>query len=144
MQQISQIICMVYLSFLSWTDIKYRKIPVWSLAVGIVGAVLSHFGEKSTDWYLVVLGLTTGLVFIGISKVTRENFGYGDSILILALGIFLGFWNVLSLLCIAFFLAAIYSIFLLIRCRCSRKKSFPFIPFLAIGYLGGSILGSFS
>ena len=85
--------------------------------------------------------MAVGIFFLLLSKVTRESFGYGDSILILLIGGLTGLWNLLSLLMIAFSTAALFSIFMLIRKHFSRKSSFPFVPSLTIAYIGGVLLG---
>ena len=82
-----------------------------------------------------------GTVFLAVSKVTEEAFGYGDSVLILIMGGFLGFWDILALLTGAFILAAAFSLILLIRSRFQRKDTFPFVPFLTAAYLGGMAFG---
>lgn len=86
-------------------------------------------------------GGAVGAVFLGISKITEESFGYGDSILILIMGCFIGFWDILTLLMAAFMMAAVFSLVLLIRGRFRRKDSFPFVPFLTAAYIGGMAFG---
>lgn len=71
-----------------------------------------------------------------LSKWTREGLGYGDSWMILILGISLGLWDILLLLSIALICSGILAIMLLIRGKWSRKVSFPFVPFLMLGYVG--------
>lgn len=84
-----------------------------------------------------------GIVFLLISRVSGESFGYGDSILILIIGIFLGFWNLMYLLLGAFSMAAVFSAVMMIKHRFNRKSSFPFVPFLAAAYLGGMFIGTY-
>lgn len=48
--------------------------------------------------------MTVGILFLLISKVTEEGFGYGDSLAILILGIYLGFWGLIGVLSGAFLL----------------------------------------
>lgn len=143
MYEIKHIVCILYLFLLSLIDIKKRKIPIWGLIIGVAMSVLFQCITRDKDFILIVSGAMTGIIFIVVSRVTNEKFGYGDSILILALGIFLGFWNILYLLFIAFLLAAVYSIFLLSVYHRGKKESFPFVPFLAMGYVGGMMLGNF-
>ena len=81
------------------------------------------------------------LYFFRISKMTRESFGYGDSLLILLLGVAVGFWNLISLLAIAFFLSAVVSAAALVFGKFHRKTTVPFVPFLGIGYFFVRVLG---
>lgn len=74
--------------------------------------------------------------FLMLSKWTREGLGYGDSWMILILGISLGLWDILLLLSIALTCSGILAGILLIKGKWSKKVSFPFIPFLMVGYVG--------
>ena len=82
-------------------------------------------------------------LFFIISRSTGEAFGYGDSILILVMGSFLGFWNILSVLTAAFLLAAVFSAVMMASRGFTRKSAFPFVPFLTAAYLGGILIGGF-
>lgn len=90
---------------------------------------------------MMVAGGLCGGVFLFLSWFTQESFGYGDSILILILGILSGGWNLLWILFAAFLIASVYGGIMIARKKYTRKKSFPFIPFLTIAYLGGMIGG---
>ena len=83
----------------------------------------------------------SGGVFLFLSWFTQESFGYGDSILILILGILSGGWNLLWILFAAFLIASVYGGIMIARKKYTRKNSFPFIPFLTVAYLGGMIGG---
>ena len=147
------LIFILYLILLSFFDIRSRQLPV-SLLFSIVPFIIFYHvvGTKISTAFsfltpctlslpLIVAGILVGIFFLFLSKVTHEAFGYGDSILILLLGSILGLWNLLSLLIIAFSLAASFSIFMLILKRFSRKSAFPFVPFLTVAYIGGVLLG---
>ncbi len=81
-----------YLCVVSVWDIRKREIPLWLIAVGgLLAAGLGFFSEKHSIM-LMIAGALVGMVFVGISKVTEEAFGYGDSLMIvLAAG--LGFFS---------------------------------------------------
>ena len=112
-----QAVIAVYLLILSVIDIRWKKVSVRSL--------------------LILLGG----VFLFLSWFTQESFGYGDSILILILGILSGGWNLLWILFAAFLIASVYGGIMIARKKYTRKNSFPFIPFLTVAYLGGMIGG---
>ena len=138
-----QLLFAVYMIVLTVMDIKWKKL---SLAVLLLGAAFLAAGFLcGRDIHMIVLaaGAGVGIVFLIVSRVTEEAFGYGDSILILIMGGFLGFWNILSLLVAAFSMAALFSIFMLIRKKFHRKSAFPFVPFLTAAYIGGMIIGAY-
>ena len=109
MWKIIQITFFIYLVILSVLDIRTRKLPMWLLAAGGICVILSQLIRRETPWELCLFGAAAGCIFLMISKMTRESFGYGDSLLILLLGVAVGFWNLISLLAIAFFLSAVVS-----------------------------------
>ena len=84
---------------------------------------------------LSILGGMVGMLMLVISKLTNEALGYGDSLLILGMGISLGLWNLLWLLAIAFFGAALFAVGLLISKRAKKKSTLPFIPFINASYI---------
>lgn len=132
-----------YLVILSVMDIRRRSLPLMLLMSGGIFIAAGAFCGRQMPIALMAAGAATGLVFLVISKVTQESFGYGDSILILIMGGFLGIWNTLYVLMGAFTMAAVYSAVMLIRTRFGRKSAFPFVPFLTAAYIGGMLLGGY-
>ena len=106
-------------------------------------AILGGMCERSVTIVEIILGAVTGVLFLLLSKLTEEAFGYGDSILIFITGIFIGFWNLITVLFIAFFLAGGFSIFMLLKMKFHRKSKFPFIPFIMAAYAGGMIFSGY-
>lgn len=137
---VSQALCALFLTVLSVLDIRYRQVPLMLLIAGGCFALICRGIQGDMDIRIAAGGMLVGVVFLVISKVTGEAFGYGDSILITVLGLYLGIWEVLELLFLAFMMAAVFSILGLCLHRFSRKLSFPFMPFLALAYLGVLVL----
>lgn len=138
-----QIIFAVYMIILAVMDIKWKKLPLNALLSGGFIAVAGILCGRDIPTMLLAAGGGVGILFLVISRVTEEAFGYGDSILILVMGIFVGFWDILYLLMAAFSMAAVFSAVMMIRRRFSRKSSFPFVPFLAAAYIGGIFIGAY-
>ena len=140
----SWILCQVlfagYMTVLAIMDIKWKQISLALLLSGLIFVAAGLFCSRNISIFLPAAGAAVGIVFIIISRVTEESFGYGDSILILIMGGFLGLWNILSLLITAFSMAALFSAFMLIRKKFHRKSTFPFVPFLTAAYIGGCLL----
>lgn len=135
MWTISRGICLVILAILSVIDFRYRKVPIQVLVIGNVGAAVYQLVTGSIDVCLILAGAGIGAVFFLVSRVTEEGIGYGDSFGILGLGIFLGIWQLLSVLAGTFLLLLIIIIPVLCIKHMSRKCSLPFFPFLTGGYL---------
>lgn len=140
---ICQCIFLVYIAALAVMDFKHRKLPLKTLLSGLFIAAAGCLCGREISPVLLATGGCMGIVFLLISRVSGESFGYGDSILILIIGIFLGFWNLMYLLLGAFSMAAVFSAVMMIKHRFNRKSSFPFVPFLAAAYLGGMFIGTY-
>lgn len=141
MYEVSQIGCGVYLCMLSVIDIWTRRLPVWILGAGGIAAGIWCACQGKLPPILSLAGAAVGLVFIGVSKITEEGFGYGDSILILVLGTYLGFWNLLGVLVGAFVMSAVFAIAALSFHRFNRNTGYPFVPFLCLSYIVWICLG---
>ena len=87
---IGGLIAFVYLLILTVQDVRSRMVSMWLLIGGIAAALLYQIAWGNLTLFECMAGAVIGIGFVGISKVTREGIGYGDSILILALGIYLG------------------------------------------------------
>lgn len=92
-----QAVIAVYLLILSVIDIRWKKVSVRSLLILLAIAVLCQVLCSKGELRMMVAGGVCGGVFLFFSWFTQESFGYGDSILILILGILSGGWNLLPL-----------------------------------------------
>ena len=138
-----QLLFAVYMIVLMLMDIKWKKLSLAALMSGFIILTAGFLCGRNIHVMLLAAGAGVGIVFMVVSRVTEEAFGYGDSILILIMGGFIGFWNILSLLVAAFSMAALFSIFMLLRKKFHRKSAFPFVPFLTAAYIGGMIIGAY-
>ena len=135
MWTIDKVICLLFLIIVAVRDIQMRKISIYALITGGILSVLYQVIEGKMDILLILGGVLTGGMFLLISKVTGEGVGYGDSFLILVLGIYLGFYQLLIVLSAAFFLLLCVSLPVLWFKKMSGKCTVPFLPFLTGGYL---------
>ena len=119
----------------SWGDWKRKEISVRILLLMTVLASVKaiFFSEKFLE---VMLGLVIGIGFLLISKWTEEQIGYGDSWLILILGLYVGFEKLLILLFTASLGAALFSLIFCVIHKWNRNFTIPFVPFLAAAYVG--------
>ena len=127
MWTVSRIVAMVILTGLSFMDYKIRKVPRDVLLLCMAGTVLYQAVTQNIDWMVSLGGGLIGMIFIGISKITREAIGYGDR-------------GLLEVLATSFFILGI----LALGCVTLRRKkslAFPFYPFLTVGYLFGVCIG---
>lgn len=130
------IFILLYLLVGAWIDYKYQELPlIYLIAGGCVSLIYQSLILPLT-WEIWLAGVATGICFILFSKWTQEALGYGDGILIMVLGSFLGMWKIAMLLVIAFSVSGVIAIVGMIMKKWKRDARLPFIPFLLVGYLG--------
>lgn len=131
-----EVIMGIYLFIGMVWDLLKRKIPVLYLMLGTVAALFKAAACQGIIPNTVVWGAMIGGIFLVISKCTKEQIGYGDSWMILILGIWLGIWDVIRLLAIVFMLCFAFSCVGLACKKIKRYTRIPFYPFLMLGYTG--------
>ena len=106
-----------------------REIPVWLIAAGgILSASLGYFHGK-IPLVLMVTGALVGGVFLLISRLTQEAFGYGDSLIIAVTGVYLGFLECVVSPCLGICSGSSVCRIRADQERFSKDAAFPFVPF---------------
>ena len=134
-------LCMLFLC--SVEDRKYKTVALWKICfygtfvIGILMAELffqrGNLYKKLVD---IFVGSIPGIFFFGISKASSESIGYGDCWIILIMGISVGLWNTLGIVCIALFGAFLWAVFIIMRRKNKKDREIPFLPFLTVGMAG--------
>ena len=136
MCQVANWFVLILLAVASVIDWRKREIPMSLLFIMSAGiTIFAIYCKDITIWYRLAGGALGMMLFV-VSTVTKEAIGYGDSWLILLLGVQLGILRVLQLLFAASLLAVIFAVFYLWVRKWNRKATLPFVPFLTIAYLG--------
>lgn len=140
MCKIADVIVLALLAICGVSDWKKKTIPILYLLILSVTVVISSFLCTDVSIEHRIGGVLLGIFFLIVSKCTREAIGYGDSWLILFLGLQLGYLQAIGVLFVASMFAAVASLFFLWRCRWRRNSTLPFVPFLTIAYLAVVVL----
>ena len=125
-------------------DIRKKKIHVvYIIAMGIVALFGCFFREKY-NWYGGLGGFLIGVCMLGISRISNEQIGRGDGMVIAAIGLLCGMRNTLGIVCFASLFMVIPALFVIVCKKASKKTRLPFLPALFLGYVvtllvGGSI-----
>lgn len=126
-----QFLLLITLAVQSYWDLRYREIPLFVTAgAGGLGLVLSIINERS--WQELLCALIPGIVCLGIGRMTREAIGYGDGLLLCAMGMCVSCERLLSIGMTAFLVAGVVALLLLAFCRKRGKDQIPFVPFLFV------------
>ncbi len=134
-----------FLLFHALTDIECGYIyDSWAIAMAVTAAVLRLTGGLSA----VIdgaLGAALGFGFIMIIiLVSRGGMGFGDAMLMMGVGSFLGWKMTVAALYFGFISGGIVVIPLLILKKVSRKDSVPLGPFLALGAAAAMAGGAYA
>ncbi|MDD3222409.1 MAG: hypothetical protein PHG07_08470 [Lachnospiraceae bacterium] len=123
-----------------WRDIKEQKIYIFpAVGLAVLGILADVFcGEIALKGWLE--GLLPGCACFLLGRWGRGCIGDGDSLLILIIGVLEGVKFCLSMLIVSGMGILIFSIGALVSGRLHRKSTVPFVPFLAIGYIGAWLM----
>lgn len=136
MCKISDVIVLLFLLTCSLNDLKTRRLPVWLLLGMSAVMVFLYLFRQDSDIVSSAVGVLTGGIFCLFGRFTEEAIGYGDSWIILLLGLYLGFEKQLAVIMAAFLLAGLFALGGLMKQKWRRTYSIPFVPFLTAAYIG--------
>lgn len=138
---IAETILCIILFWESYIDIKKKQVWIWLPLLAAVVGILCIIIEKrvSIKELIICLGITA--VFWVISKVSKEALGMGDVWIIGSILIVMGVMNGVGILFLSFLLAAVYGGILLVVKKKGKHITFPFVPFLFLGTMGGVWMG---
>jgi len=139
--EIRQILVLFFLGGNGLYDIRKREISIASVIVFVIASLPLNKWTGQLSWYEVVLGAFAGVVLLVISKLTAESIGYGDGLVALVMGLYVGIWKSLSVLFCGLLFASIFSIILVNVKKRGWKSKIPFIPFLLISYVVNLAIG---
>lgn len=126
----------LYLGMLAVWDLRNGEVPVkWLVAGGLVlagmGALRCMGGEL--QWTEVLLGMLPGTLMLIVAWQTKKA-GYADGIVLLELGVCLGYRWCVVLLCLSMLLLALTAGILLILRKVQKNTQMPYLPFLFVAF----------
>ena len=131
-------ISILILAFCCYFDIKNKSIPSILLIVGVVVTIMDMFlqgvlGNFQEILYDRIMGAVPGAMLLVLYLITNKKVGMGDGILLMTLGLLLGFEHILVIFCIGLFLQSLLASFLLVFKKANKHTQIPFVPFLMLG-----------
>lgn len=122
---------------MSIADIRNKRVSVWMLAIGGLGAagVLLYEGINGelNGWQLC-RGLIPGVILLAAAFATGKA-GTADGMIVMLLGVFMGYEGCMAAALSGLLLLSLFSGILLMLRRVKRNTKIPFIPFLTAGWL---------
>ena len=132
---IKEIVLLAGLGIMSVEDIRKKGIKrMWLIGLGIAGVIVTIAGAEALC-VSYLLRFVPGVVFVLLAWATREQIGLGDALLILVMGWYLNAIELIDVCLLAFFIAGLVALVLLIVMRKSKKFELPMIPFIFAGYI---------
>lgn len=126
-----------YLVILGIKDGKDRKIPLqWLVAgavlLGGIGVWKCVLGEMNR--WEILLGVIPGVLLLAVAWLTGKA-GCADGVVLMELGLCLGYRESLFLFGFGLLLLSIVSVILLLLRKVKKDTRMPYLPFLAIVFL---------
>lgn len=117
-------------------DIKTKtintKLLIILTIIALISVVVNNNGVISDKVLTCVISL---IIFMLLSKITKDGFGMGDAQIIGVLGFIFGLQGLMAVLILASVLVFVVSIGMIIKSFSNRKKDIPFTPFLLISVI---------
>lgn len=135
-----KIFMLLFLLLNAILDWKRQEISLWSLAAfGGLGLLLNVWMSYQSIWDIAG-GISVGIFLLVVAFLTKEAVGFGDGLLLCVTGIYVGFWENLSLLVAGLLLCAILAICCLLFRKRQLTDRFPLVPFLFLAWIGRMFL----
>lgn len=132
---IKEIVLLAGLGIMSVEDIRKKGIKrLWLIGLGIVGLIFM-IADAEVLCVSFLLRFVPGVVFVLLAWATREQIGMGDALLILVMGWYLNAIELVDVCLLAFFIAGLVALVLLVVIRKSKKFELPMVPFIFAGYV---------
>lgn len=129
---LKETIVFLILMICSIQDIKTKRIQIWWLLLCLIPAALLWMMGKELEAWEIFGGIAVGAVLLVVSRCTKEAIGYGDGLIFIVTGVYLGMWENLRLLFTSLIFALLFSVVEVIARKKSTKDEIAFIPFVWI------------
>ena len=128
-------VIIVFLIPCAITDLKSKTIPIWWTVVFGISAMIYQIFWKKQKLEAILFSMIIGVTLLVAAKISNQRIGYGDGIIFLILGLWIGFWDGISLLFFSLILSSIISVYFIIVRRKGRDYRIQFIPFVTAAYI---------
>lgn len=125
---------LIFLAAAAYEDYKTEKI---SMILILTGAAISIAAAaiNNDNIMQILYGILTGNAVLLIGYASREAVGYGDGLIFIITGIFLGWMNNIILIAGSLLLAAVCSMILMALRIKKRTDRIAFVPFILGAYV---------
>lgn len=114
----------------TFSDLKTKSVSVIRIIVFFVAAVVINVLSVYQSVFSMLGGMAIGLIMLFYAFLTKEGIGYGDCIIFICLGAYLGLSANLRLLFFSLIFASVVGLINAIIKKEGRKSKIPFVPFV--------------
>ena len=118
----------------AWIDHKKQEVYPFLLGIAAIIGILLHLFTQNHTWEELLLGMLPGGILWIVAWATKEGIGFGDALVFILSGIYLGFWENLNLMFWSFILTGIMAAFFIIIKKKGRKERMPMLPCVFAAY----------
>ena len=133
MEHIRWLTAFLFLGVDSIRDIRTKTISIRITILSAIVGIMYYLLDTSYPIVECMEGFVLGVAVCFLAFVTREAIGYGDGLVMIALGILVGGKNCLASGMAALMMSGIFAVFLLLSGRAKKQDQIAFVPFLFMG-----------
>ncbi len=119
----------------AFLDAKYKEFPVTVPVTGFVAGLVLQLVIGRLGIIEIAGGCALGAVFLLVAKISRNAVGYGDGLVLVSTGAFLGITGNVILLMVSLALAVLFAVVMLALKKMKRKSQIAFVPFMLGGFV---------
>lgn len=139
---IKSILLVGFLAYFSYEDIKEKSVSNKAIVFMAAAGLLCAGITVSLDVILrsVICAAATGSVAFVTELLSRGGLGRGDVLILAAVGLYVGDLSILMIVFVSLAALCLFSIAGLIFKKINMHSRLPYIPFLLLGVIIGSLL----
>ncbi len=123
------------LALAAYDDIRTREIRIIYILIFAIAGIVLNILTPPESISSILCGVLTGVVVLIFSILSNEKIGKGDALLLMVIGLYLGFYMTIALLWLASIMAAIFGIAIIGIKKEKLRYEIPFVPFLLVAYI---------
>ena len=135
MEQIRWMAAFIMLGVNSIRDLRTKTIFIRFTVLSAVTGIGFCLFDPGYPVTACLTGMLPGLATCFLAFMTKETIGYGDGIVMIAMGTLIGAGNCLAAAMTAVVLSGVTAFFLLLSRRAKKQDQIAFVPFLFLGVL---------
>ena len=136
----TEVLSLIGLAVFSTEDLRTKQVSVIGIIVFGAALLLVRF-LCGGEFLSMALATLPGLFALLFSVISGEQIGLGDGLILFVLGFGNGIERMLGMLAFGLLFAGMWAGALLVIRHSGRKQTFPFLPFLLLGYGMALVVG---